>query len=150
MQVTALILALMMSSASAVDESKGQVAANPIRRVVNLLQDMQKKVEAEGKKEKELFEKFMCYCKNGATELEAAVSAAGNKVPKLESSLAGAEALQDQLVKDAAAAKLAVADAKQAMAKATGLREKRKHNLRKRFGRLRGKHRGPEKSNCGD
>jgi len=38
--------------------------------------------------------------------------------------LAGAEALQDQLVKDAAAAKLAVADAKQAMAKATGLREK--------------------------
>jgi len=69
MQVAVLCLALLMSSASAVDKTQGLAAANPIRRVVNLLQDMQKKVEAEGKKEKELFEKFMCYCKNGATEL---------------------------------------------------------------------------------
>merc|ERR1719336_2468406 len=124
MQVAALCVALLMSSASAVDESKGQAAANPIRRVVNLLQDMQKKVEAEGKKEKTLFEKFMCYCKNGATELEDAVTAAENKIPRLESSLAEAESLKEQLIKDVAAARQAVADAKAAIAKATALREK--------------------------
>merc|ERR1719271_824821 len=31
---------------------------------------MQKKVEAEGKKEQELYDKFMCYCKNGVSGLE--------------------------------------------------------------------------------
>ena len=35
--------------------------ANPIRRVVNMLQAMQKKVVAEGEKEEELFQKFICY-----------------------------------------------------------------------------------------
>jgi len=124
MQVAALCFALLMHRVSAVDETKGQAAANPIRRVVNLLQDMQKKVEAESKKEKILFEKFMCYCKTGATELQEVVTAAENKIPKLESSLAEAEASKDQLVKDVAAARLAAADAKDAIAKATALREK--------------------------
>ena len=35
---------------------------NPIRRIVTLLQDMQKEIETEGEKEEEAFEKFMCYC----------------------------------------------------------------------------------------
>jgi predicted nucleic acid-binding Zn-ribbon protein len=126
MQVAALCFALVISNAFAVDETKGQsgVAANPIRRVVTLLQDMQKKVEADGKKEKALFEKFMCYCKNGADDLKAAVDAADAKIPKLESSLAEAEAMKEQLVKDVAAARAAVAEAKQAIAQATSLREK--------------------------
>ena len=33
------------------------LAANPIRRVVTMLQNLQKKVEAEGKRDAELFEK---------------------------------------------------------------------------------------------
>jgi len=45
--------------------------ANPIRKIVMLLQDMQKEVEAEGEKEKELYEKFMCYCKGGTENLDA-------------------------------------------------------------------------------
>ena len=36
----------------------GAHAANPIRKVVTMLQNVQKKVEAEGKKEAEMFEKF--------------------------------------------------------------------------------------------
>jgi len=55
MQAIALCCVLLISSALAVDKSKIQAAANPIRRVVNLLQDMQKKVEAEATREKELF-----------------------------------------------------------------------------------------------
>ena len=35
-------------------------SANPIRKVVKLLQDMQMEIEAEGEKEKDLFDKFMC------------------------------------------------------------------------------------------
>jgi hypothetical protein len=35
-----------------------------------MLQKMQKTVEEEGKKEKELFDKYMCYCTNGKGALE--------------------------------------------------------------------------------
>ena len=33
-----------------------------------MLQNLQKKVEAEAKKDQELYDKFMCYCKNGAND----------------------------------------------------------------------------------
>ena len=36
-------------------------AANPIRRVVNMLQTMQTKIQAEGKNEESLYEKFACF-----------------------------------------------------------------------------------------
>lgn len=48
--------------------------ANPIRKIVGLLQDMQKEVEAEGVKEKELYDKFMCFCSTGAEDLAKTVA----------------------------------------------------------------------------
>jgi hypothetical protein len=41
------------------------VQANPIRKIVTLMQDMQKEIEAEGEKEKGLYEDFMCFCQTG-------------------------------------------------------------------------------------
>jgi chromosome segregation ATPase len=68
-------------AALAVGVRSGEVAANPIRKVVNLLQKMGEKIESEGEKEKELNDKFVCYCKTeladfekGKADLEAAVS----------------------------------------------------------------------------
>jgi len=98
--------------------------ANPIRRVVTLLQKMQTQVTAEGKKEEELFEKFMCYCKNGAGDLEASISAAEAKIGADGTALEEAEAQSAQLTKDLAEHKQNRADAKDASAKATALREK--------------------------
>jgi len=56
-----------------------RLTVNPIRRVVTMLQQMTNKVEAEGKKEKALFDKFMCYCDTGVADLEQVISAAENK-----------------------------------------------------------------------
>ena len=53
---TALLFALALPSQAAEEHA----AANPIRNVVTMLQTMQKKVEAEGEREQELFDKFMC------------------------------------------------------------------------------------------
>ena len=53
-----------------------QYQANPIRKVVGMLQDMQKSAEEEGNKEKDLFEAFMCYCSNGASSLDASIATA--------------------------------------------------------------------------
>merc|ERR1712079_787338 len=100
------------------------LVANPIRRVVTLLQNMQKKVEEEGAKEKKLFEKFMCYCKNGLGDLRQGIDAAEAKVPKVTSALAEAEALKEQLDKDIGELKGGSGDAKAAIAKATGIRDK--------------------------
>merc|ERR1719438_631328 len=85
---------------------------NPIRRVVKLLQKMQKSVEAEGDKEKKLFEEFMCYCKTGTGDLTKSITAAENKIPQVSSALAAAEASKEQLEKDIAQHKANVAEAK--------------------------------------
>jgi hypothetical protein len=47
---------------------------NPIRKIVIMLENMQKEIQAEGDKEKVLFDKFMCFCDNGAGDLLKAAS----------------------------------------------------------------------------
>jgi septal ring factor EnvC (AmiA/AmiB activator) len=98
--------------------------ANPIRKVVTLLQNMEKKVTSEGEKEKELFDKYMCYCKNGASALEKSIADAGNKLPELESAIKEGEAKLVQTKEDVKGAQSDRAAAKEAQAQATGVREK--------------------------
>merc|ERR1719311_1904920 len=74
--------------------------ANPIRKVVDMLQMMTKKVEAEGEKEKELYEKFMCWCKSGGDEIDKAITDANKRIPELESLIAELEALLAKLKLD--------------------------------------------------
>jgi len=64
--------------------AKIELGANPIRKVVNLLQAMQHKVESEGEKEKELYEKFACYCKTNTGELTKSIAEAQAKISQLE------------------------------------------------------------------
>jgi chromosome segregation ATPase len=85
---------------------------------------MQKKVETEGEKEKELYEKFQCYCKNGAGDLQASISAAEAKGPQVTSNIEEAESKKAQLGEDLKQHQADRADAKKAMATATKLREK--------------------------
>jgi len=101
-----------------------EVSANPIRRVVTMLQQMQNKVTAEGEKEKVLFDKFMCYCQTGATELQGSIDAANTKIPQVESALKEAAATKTQLEADVKQAQADRAEAKKAIASATALREK--------------------------
>jgi chromosome segregation ATPase len=99
-------------------------AANPIRRVVTMLQSMAKKIEAESAKEKEMFEKYMCYCKNAGTTLQGSIDAANSKVPQVESALKEAESSKVQLEQEVKDHQAARAEAKASMAKATAIRSK--------------------------
>jgi len=115
-----LWLALFALAHGAEDRS----AQNPIRKVVNLLQNMQKNVQEEGAKEEELFDKFMCYCKNGRGDLAASIDAAEQKAPAVASSIEAAEA---KLSGAKSTLKRAQADrtaAKAAMSQATSIRKK--------------------------
>jgi len=85
---------------------------------------MQKKVQAEGEAEAKLYEKFMCYCKTGGSDLDASISAAENKVGSLPSEIKAAEEKLTQTKADLKKAQADRAAAKEAMASATAIREK--------------------------
>jgi predicted nucleic acid-binding Zn-ribbon protein len=100
------------------------VAANPIRKVVTMLQTMQKKVEAEAEKEKELYDKFMCYCKNSGGDLSQSVQSAETRIPQLGADIEEAKARKAQTEEDLKNAQVDRSAAKAAMAEATSVREK--------------------------
>merc|ERR1719201_1844557 len=88
-----------------------------------MLQAMQKKVEAEGQKETELFEKFMCYCKNGDEALAKSIADAEAKAPQVTADIEAGEAEVKQLKSDLKSHQTDRAAAKAAMADATKIRE---------------------------
>merc|ERR1719258_966061 len=62
--VALLLLSCHAASSKVAVEEASATAVNPIRKVVTMLQNMQKKIAAEGAKKEEMFDKYMCYCKN--------------------------------------------------------------------------------------
>jgi len=120
-----VVFALALAAANAVElREASQAAANPIRKVVTMLQNIQTKVAAEGEKEEDMFKKYMCYCKTGASDLEKSIAAADAKVAEVSSAIEEAAAKKQQLDADLVAHKADREAAKGAMAEATSLREK--------------------------
>merc|ERR1719379_2522751 len=85
---------------------------------------MAKKVEAEGEKEKELYEKFMCYCKNGAAELQSSIDSNTAKVPQVQHDIEESTSSKTQMESDLKQHQVDRSAAKDAMAQATAQREK--------------------------
>mmetsp|Transcript_45225 Transcript_45225/g.104562 ORF Transcript_45225/g.104562 Transcript_45225/m.104562 type:complete len:719 (+) Transcript_45225:50-2206(+) len=101
-----------------------QSVANPVRKVVSMLQSMQKKVEAEGEEEAKLYHKFKCYCETGGKDLSDSISAAEDKAPMLSSDIEAASGKLSQHKEDLKQAQADRAEAKDAIDKATSIREK--------------------------
>jgi len=89
-----------------------------------MLQNMQKKVQAQGEKDQELFDKFMCYCKTGASALEKSIADAGDAIPELGANIEAGTSQLVQLKEDLKKAQTDRAAAKSAMSEATAIREK--------------------------
>jgi chromosome segregation ATPase len=98
--------------------------ANPIRKVVTMLQNLEAKVQSEGEKEKELHDKYMCYCKNAGGTLAKSIADAEAKGPQLVAAIEEGIGKLAQLKDDLKAHQNDRAAAKSAMASATALREK--------------------------
>jgi len=106
------------------ENNRQTLLANPIRKVVGMLQDMQKSVEAEGEKEKELFEKFMCYCNNGAGSLDASISTAGAKIESLTGRIDTEKAQRSQAEQEVAQHKVDRTEAEKTVKESNAMREK--------------------------
>merc|ERR1719506_3643640 len=100
--MSTLCMTAAAEASAALTNGKTQSAsnANPMRRVITMLQMMAKKVEAEGKAQTELYEKFMCYCKTSGEELGKSIGDAETKIPQVESDIKEAEAEKAQLDAD--------------------------------------------------
>ncbi|CAK0871027.1 unnamed protein product [Prorocentrum cordatum] len=122
--LSGLVLAISVVGFVQGDVSIAESAANPVRRVVTLLENMAKRVAEEGEKEEELYKKFMCYCSSTGGELTASIAEANTKVPQLETSI---EESKENLANTKLDLKNAQDDrtaAKKALASATEVREK--------------------------
>jgi len=123
-----LLFAALVPLVGALTTSRATAGAgaNPVRKVVTLLQKMQKKVEADAEKADDLYSKFMCYCKNSGGDLSASIKAAETKVPELQTSLEAATSRKQQLDADIVSHQKDRSAAKTAVAEATAIRDKEK------------------------
>jgi len=123
--VAAMRVAFLACVATAV-ATEQRTGANPIRKVVNMLQALKGKVEAEGEKEKELFDKYMCYCSGAGGDLAKSIADAEKRGPELTAEIEASTGKLAQLKEDVKAHQTDRAAAKEAMAEATSLRDKEK------------------------
>jgi len=117
------VAAISVGCAQARESSTASVSANPIRKVVTMLEAMKTKVEQEGEKEAEMYKKYACYCKNSGGTLEKSIGDADTKIPQVSSAIKEAEAEHSQLQEDLTSHRSDRAEAKKAMADATKIRE---------------------------
>jgi len=123
--VAAMRVAFLACVATAA-ATEQRTSANPIRKVVNMLEALKGKVEAEGEKEKELFDKYMCYCKNAGGDLAKSIADAEKRGPELTAEIEASTGKLAQLKEDVKSHQTDRAAAKEAMAEATSLRDKEK------------------------
>merc|ERR1719265_3119010 len=121
----ALVLCLCASTARAgslIDAD--EMEKNPIRRVVTLLQQMKEEVEEEGRKEKELYDKFMCFCEGNTKGMTKASEDAKQKILELTGQIENMVAEKARLEQELVQHQKDRETAKQSIAAATKLREK--------------------------
>merc|ERR1719313_2157201 len=121
-QLIAVIL--LLSATGPAQAGQSTVVANPIRKVVSLMQNMQKEIEAEGEKEKELFEKFMCFCNGNSADLAKGAADAKAMIEEHSSKLKSSEAEKSQAEQDIVGHKSDQAAAEKDLAEATAVRAK--------------------------
>merc|ERR1719191_167181 len=97
---------------------------NPIRKVVTLMQNMQKEVEVEGDKAKELHEKFLCYCKDSYASLSKDLADGSAAADDFSSKVKAETAQKTQLEQELGEHKKDREAAKADLEEATALRNK--------------------------
>merc|ERR1719456_473370 len=99
---------------------------NPIRKIVTLMQDMQKEIEGEGAAEKELYDKFMCFCETGEGDLANSIAGNKAKIEELSSKHESETAEKSQIDQELVDHKSDREGAQKDVAEATAIRDKEK------------------------
>jgi len=97
---------------------------NPIKRVINLLNDMKSQLEKEATKESEMYDEMVCWCETNEKEKVKAISDAEAKDKDLSSEIESRAARFGSVSTEIAAMKKQITEDKQALEQALGIREK--------------------------
>jgi len=119
-KIAFFVVAALISGDSALSVS---TEANPMRKIIGMLQSMQAELEKEGEVEKEVFEKAFCACESGEKGLEKEIEDATAEISTQQSKLDGDSAQKDQLTSEIADHKSGLASAQSDLDQATQLRE---------------------------
>lgn len=102
---------------------------NPIRKVIVLLQSLREEVEEEGRKEKELFDKFACYCTDSTEKLTASIDSGRADIGNYESTVKELSGSNAALALEIKEVKEDLEENQKAIADATGVRTKEKEEF---------------------
>jgi len=136
LRVNIVVLAVFLALSGA-NAGSSSLLANPIRKVVTMLQDMQKTVESEGDKEKKLFDEFMCYCNNGAGSLDAAIQTSAAAIDSLTGRIETEKAQKSQSEQEVAQHKTDRTEAEKTIKESTAMREKEANEFAATSGELK-------------
>jgi len=110
---------------------------NPMRRVINILQKMQKEVTEEGEKEADLYEKFMCFCKGSTAKMQKEMDENLAAVKEQQAQSEADAAKKAQLEEELKQHKSDREAAGEAIAQAEAIRKKEKEAFDKETGDFR-------------
>jgi len=102
---------------------------SPVSRVVQLLEDLAKKVEEEGKKEEDMYEEFVCWGKTVIGAKEAFNADATSRIESLETYLADLKAGKIELTTERADLTKEIEELNADIELATDMREKAKNDF---------------------
>merc|ERR1719428_2605487 len=140
MMAVAFFLASLMGATpvlGAMSRTEARLRKNPIRKVVTMLQDMQKSVEEEGEKETELYDKFMCYCKTQGAALADSISDGQARVEALTGDVTDKGATKAQLEQEIEGHKADRAEAERQVSETTALRKKEEADFQATSGEMK-------------
>merc|ERR1719203_1311361 len=123
---------LLQSWTGVLDSSSGH--DTPVTRVVNLLKDMSKTVQAEMDEDEGLYRKLMCWCTDNNWEKSNSIEKSQAKISELESTIESLTGSTAELRQSISELEAELAADKKALAEATALREKQLdefHNMEK-------------------
>merc|ERR1719156_228209 len=88
---------LLSAQMNVVAGTSALMTKNPMRRIITMLQDMQKELERQGEMDKQIFEKAMCVCETGEKDLQVAIDESAAAIEEYTSKIEADTAEEEQL-----------------------------------------------------
>lgn len=110
---------LLAPALAELEQSEG----NPMRKIINLLQEMRKQVEADGEKRQEFFDKFMCYCETNTAKTQKNIEDQTAQIDALKSTIEELTGSNEQLKAEVNEISEELAEDEEAVKEATKVRK---------------------------
>jgi len=120
MKFTASLFGLAAALRFSVEEAKNR----PVAKVITLLKDMQKQLQADAEADQEIYNKLACWCKTNDAEKTTAIQNAEQKITQLTAEIEELTANSARLNTEIKNLEKEIAENQEALDKATALREK--------------------------